>query len=267
LFTVALATLALLLPAACGGPTTYETPQDLVSGYIGGDQTLRGGGGDFGFDRIRMRKVDDMPFQAAMEVTFPEGSASREVHEETGAPEGGAQFYTRLRSGPVDSATLRYRVRFPTGFDFVKGGKLPGLFGGTATAGGNTPDGTDGFSTRYMWRADGVGEVYAYLPESDEVGTSLGRGDWSWPTGRWVEVEQEVVLNTPGDADGQITVQLDGQEVHKSTHLTFRSVAEVQIEGIFFSTFFGGGDPTWATPTTQTVQFADFRLETLSGAG
>ena len=30
---------------------------------------------------------------------------------------------------PSDVMTLTYNVRFPSGFDFVKGGKLPGLYG------------------------------------------------------------------------------------------------------------------------------------------
>ncbi|WP_181449171.1 polysaccharide lyase [Nonomuraea aridisoli] len=42
--------------------------------------------------------------------------------------------------------------------------------------GGRIPDGTNGLSTRFMWRANGAGEVYAYLPTSREHGTSLGRG-------------------------------------------------------------------------------------------
>jgi hypothetical protein len=50
---------------------------------------------------------------------------------------------------------LSYYVRFSENFDFVKGGKLPGLFGGVGNSGGEIPDGTDGFSTRFMWRRNG----------------------------------------------------------------------------------------------------------------
>lgn len=228
-----------------------------MTAVLGSDYGLRSGG-DFGLERVRV--VESEPLDRALEVRFPRGSASPEVHRETGAPEGGAQFYARLLSGPVQAATLRYAVRFPDGFDFVRGGKLPGLYGGTATSGGRTPSGDDGFSTRYMWRSDGMGEVYAYLPESEEVGTSLGRGDWTWPTGRWVLTEQEVVLNTPGRADGRLTVRIDGRQVLRLVDLEFRDDADVRVDGLFFSTFFGGGDPSWATPVDQAIQFAEFSV-------
>jgi len=61
-----------------------------------------------------------------MEAVFPEGSyiPSKE-------PAGGLSFYA---AGPADvdlttakEATLGYSVFFPEDFDFVKGGKLPGL--------------------------------------------------------------------------------------------------------------------------------------------
>jgi hypothetical protein len=151
-------------------------------------------------------------------------------------------------------------VRFPTGFDFVKGGKLPGLYGGKVTSGRKIPNGSDGLSTRYMWRTKGAGEVYAYLPTSQDHGTSLGRGDWSWPTGRWACVEQEVRLNDPGSDDGVVTVWLDDHRVSTQTGLTFRDRTSLQIDGLFFSTFFGGGDASWATPLQQHADFADFRM-------
>jgi hypothetical protein len=168
------------------------------------------------------------------------------------------QVYLPLVEEPVDQAHLRYRVRFPAGFEFVKGGKLPGLYGGTEVSGGDEPDGTDGFSTRLMWRADGEGEVYLYAP--DESGTSLGRGDWVWPTDQWLCVEQQVVLNDPDDENGSVTVWLDGEEVFAENGMTYRTVDDLKIEGIFFSTFFGGADPSWAPSQDQHADFADFAV-------
>src|SRR5690606_28907803 len=40
---------------------------------------------------------------------------------------------------PVEQARLRYKVFIPKDFDFVKGGKLPGLAGGSANTGGHIP--------------------------------------------------------------------------------------------------------------------------------
>lgn len=47
------------------------------------------------------------------------------------------------------NVTLEYSIFFPTGFDFVKGGKMPGLYGGhTGCSGGQQSE--DCFSTRLM---------------------------------------------------------------------------------------------------------------------
>ncbi len=204
--------------------------------------------GSFGLDRMELHRD-------VLRVRYPAGSASNRA----GGPGGGGQAYLPLPE-PVDELVLRYRVRFPDGFDFVKGGKLPGLYGGTVTGGQEIPDGTDGFSTRYMWRAGGDGEVYAYLPTSVEAGTSLGRGCWTFPTGRWVEIEQLVRLGTPGEADGSVVVRVDGEPVLRQTGLTFRTTGELRIEGVFLSTFFGGGDSSWATPVDQYAEFAGFTV-------
>ncbi|MFD7710714.1 polysaccharide lyase [Streptomyces sp. NPDC059785] len=218
--------------------------------------------GSFGLSRAELRSGTgpERRLGPVLRVRYPARSASPTVARTYDRPEGGTQLYLPLATGPVDRLHLRYYVRFPEGFDFVKGGKLPGLYGGTNTSGGHVPDGSNGLSTRYMWRSGGRGEVYAYLPASVVHGTSLGRGSWSWPVGRWACVEQGVRLNRPGRADGSVTVYLDGRQVLRRDRLTFRTTRELRIEGVFFSTFFGGGDPSWATPRAQYADFAAFAV-------
>lgn len=217
-------------------------------------------GGSFGLTRVwRVSEVTPAGHRA-IRVTYPAGSASIAAAEGDGASDGGAQVYLLLPHGPVDALRLRYCLRFPSGFDFVKGGKLPGLFGGTVVSGGHIPDGTNGWSTRYMWRRGGAGEVYAYLPSSRRHGTSLGRGSWRFRPGRWQCLEQAVRLNTPGKPDGSVTVRLDGHRVFQRAGLVFRTTAGLRIEGVFFSTFFGGGDASWATPRNQHVDFGDLTV-------
>jgi hypothetical protein len=213
--------------------------------------------GSFGLDISRLVEDPAAPGGRLLRTSYPEGSASRGVDD---APDGGMQAYLELPD-PADVVDLSYQVRFPEGFEFVKGGKLPGLYGGTENSGGDIPDGTDGLSTRYMWRAGGEGEVYAYLPTSEEHGTSLGRGCWSFePDGGWSTIRQRVQLNSPDAEDGRITVWQDDRLVLDRGGLQFRTTDELRIEGLFFSTFFGGGDTSWASPTDQHIDFADFAL-------
>ena len=222
--------------------------------FLGNDLTMADKG-DFGLDIASLVEDPDAPGGSRLRASYPEGSASRG----TDGPDGGLQAYMELPA-PVDVLDLTYQVRFPEGFDFVKGGKLPGLYGGTENSGGDVPDGEDGLSTRYMWRAGGEGEVYAYLPSSEEHGTSLGRGCWTFTPGDWTRIQQRVQLNTPGTADGRITVWQDDRLVLDRGGLEFRSTDELQIDGVFFSTFFGGGDSSWASPSDQHVDFAAFEL-------
>ena len=79
--------------------------------------------------------------------------------------DGGAQLYALWNSSgsAFQSMLLSYEVAFDFGFDWVKGGKLPGLRGGpdpNNCSGGNqtTTTGTNCFSSRVMWRMNGAGE-------------------------------------------------------------------------------------------------------------
>ncbi|GAA1240481.1 hypothetical protein GCM10009609_00150 [Pseudonocardia aurantiaca] len=228
-------------------------PADLER-FLGGGLRFSSDG-DFGLDIAQLVTDPEAPGGTLLRVPYPAGSASRG----TDGPEGGMQAYMQLPE-PVDVLDLSYQVRFPADFDFVKGGKLPGLYGGTVTSGKRIPDGTNGFSTRYMWRADGDGEVYAYLPTSEEHGTSLGRGCWMFDSGSWNTIRQRVQLNTPGERDGRITVWQDDQLVLDRPGLEFRTTDELRIDGLFFSTFFGGDDSSWASPVDQHADYAAFTL-------
>lgn len=271
---------AVVLIASCSGPTdnskgddkrgnhskpgpspgtTLEDDAGAVSRFFGSAVSPLDDR-SFGLSRAVILPSRDSGLGQILRVRYPARSASPTVSRNFDRPEGGAQLYLPLRSGPTDALHLRYYVRFPRGFDFVRGGKLPGLYGGTVTSGRRIPDGDDGLSTRYMWRANGAGEVYAYLPTSVEHGTSLGRGAWHWPTGRWVCVEQAVRLNTPHRNDGTVDVSLDGRSVLHADGLEFRTTKRLGIRGIFFSTFFGGSDTSWATPRAQYIDFAAFAV-------
>jgi hypothetical protein len=247
------------LAAGLGQRVIDLGPQDTtqLAQWFGSDFTLSPDGG-FGIERTSLES--GILRSPTIMVRFPAGSSSNLSHETDGTPLGGAQAYLPMSSGPADEMHLRYCVRFPEGFDFVKGGKLPGLYGGTVTSGQHIPDGANGFSTRLMWRASGAGEVYAYLPGSIQHGTSIGRGTWTFRPGSWDCIEQQVTLNTPGKSDGQIVVWANGCPVIRESGLVFRTTGRLRIDGLFFSTFFGGSDRSWSTPVDQHVEFSDFQV-------
>jgi hypothetical protein len=166
-----------------------------------------------------------------------------------------------------DSILLSYAVRFDEKFDFVRGGKLPGLYGGIPRSGGQIPTGRDGYSTRIVWQGnDGKGAVYAYLPTNSDVrkgvtyGTVIGAGTWQFKPGKWTDVSHLVKLNDPNVDNGRITVWIDGALVHDECGLRFRDTPSLRINGIFFSTFFGGNEPSWASREDTYADFSNFRL-------
>lgn len=96
------------------------------------------------------------PSGPVLEVTYPQGSFSHDT--------GGAQLFSLWNTSDgsqFHSVLLTYEVAFDSDFDFVKGGKLPGLRGGpdpNGCSGGNASTGSNCFSTRLMWRKQGAGE-------------------------------------------------------------------------------------------------------------
>ncbi|MGL5083844.1 MAG: polysaccharide lyase [Microcoleaceae cyanobacterium] len=249
-------------PIAVAANSTVLWANDFTGDWPAVWQTRKKGA--WGLDNAQVIPADSRPqFSKALRVFYPALSASPSVSRSQGVPIGGVQFYAELGIPSKDALKLSYFVRFAENFDFVKGGKLPGLFGGTETSGGNIPDGTNGFSTRFMWRKQGDGEVYAYLPSSEEYGTSIGRGAWQFQPGVWHHLEQELTLNQPGLENGRIRVWVDGKLVLDRDKLMFRTTEQLKIEGIFFSTFFGGGDPSWATPKDTYVDFAAFSVSSV----
>ncbi|XP_050416605.1 uncharacterized protein LOC126830288 [Patella vulgata] len=190
----------------------------------------------------------------------------------------GVGFYAEnLAEGRI-CVKLSYDLYFEPNFDFVRGGKLPGLWGGSTRCSGGR-DALDCFTTRYMWRSHGNGEVYAYIPDNQtsdfctssdvhcnfQYGNSLGRGSWKFAIGQWLRLEQEVKLNDPSNHNGYVKVWLNGTQVYERMALVFRNHNNIKIDGITFSTFFGGSDESWASTVDTYTYYKNFQLSTCGG--
>ncbi|WWD20376.1 hypothetical protein CI109_104852 [Kwoniella shandongensis] len=209
---------------------------------------------------------------SGLTASYPSGTV--------GLSAAGFSFYTEgAHNGvAVDSAkevSMSYSVYLQDGFQFQKGGKMPGLYGGTSLAqakscSGGRQDSRDScFSARLMWRTNGAGEVYDYLPvpytETDTgYGESIERGAYTWATGRWQTVAIRVKLNDVGQANGEQELVVDGQSVINLTGLTFATTEGTRIYGIMAQTFFGGHTDDWASPQDQKIWFKDWSLATLA---
>lgn len=190
-------------------------------------------------------------------VRYPKGSIAPSAVSNLGAPLGGAQFYINLEG--KEAVELSYMLKFSPDFKFVKGGKLPGLYGGDRNASGKRlPTEDSGFSTRMMWRENGAGYIYAYLPSSEMHGTYLGK--WQFEKNKWHKITQRVYLNKPGKADGKIEIYLDRKLVSEIKDLKFRNGSSLTLDGLFFSTFFGGSDKSWASQENVYMDYKNFEM-------
>lgn len=302
------------------GPSGGSTPSASATGGAppstsSGTQTGGGGGGGGGGDGALLpvkgsnfwTTASDLsgavPMQDALKITYghlpdigtaPDGSNAMTCKYppgEVGGTNAAMDFYAAGNLNNVDitkanEVLLSYSVWFDADFDFHKGGKLPGLYGGATTDDGKHCSGgskrTNCFSTRLMWREDGAGEIYDYLPLDDgqkpycntppastcnpDYGDSIGRGSWTWQKGQWNTVAMRVKFNSATTAaDGQQQIFINGQSVLEVDNLQIRVEDGVVFQGIMAQSFFGGSDPEKYAPSTEQHSF--FKDWTLSVLG
>lgn len=199
-------------------------------------------------------KSDAASGHKVLEVKYPAGCV------------GPAECAMQVRSTfpAQESAWTRYRIRFESGFDWNKGGKLPGLCGGQCNTGCVGVSGQDGWSARMMWHAGGKMVQYLYYPDkTNSCGDDLAWNGVTLETGRWYEIMNQVVLNTPGTAggagkhDGILRAWLDGAMVLEKKDIRFRDAATVRLDAFYFSTFHGGSDASWGPGHDSYASFSD----------
>jgi len=213
--------------------------------------------------------VEDPEYGRALAVVYPAESGSITcVARKRCAVHGGLVFRVPLPGGhTISSAWLSYRVKFEPGFEWVKGGKLPGLCGGGCATGGRRVE-PDRFSIRYMWRAGGEATVYTYLGNPPGSGRGLPVGSWRWQAdGRWHQVQQELILNTGNHDDGVIRVWYDralaDPPSFERTDLRYYDrvrFPELGIDKLIFSTFHGGQDASWSPSRDVRAYFTDLTV-------
>jgi chitosanase len=217
--------------------------------------------GAYRLDQLQATSDDTAPGGRALAVAYPAGSATPSC---TDCPaQGGAQFYTSppLAGGAtLSTATivdLNYSVKFPSGFDFGRGGMLPGLYGGEIGQESGGQHG-HGWSTRLIWRPSaGVvgGGMQLYTGTNTGFGDELGVGRWQFTAdGRWHQLEQRIDLTTQ-----TVTLWYDRQQVFSAT---VSGLTGIPVAGLMFSTFFGGQDTTWGPQSPETAEFAGFTIGT-----
>lgn len=204
-------------------------------------------------NRARIIADNTCPTGQYLRMSYPAGSV--------GPLQGGGQFLVKLP--PADEYFLSYRVRFQPGFDFAKGGKLPGLASGDAKySNGHKPYNGDGWTARLMWVEQGKLVPYLYyvgMPAERKFGDFWPMGISAKP-GEWMQITQQVRLNSPGKKNGIYAVWVNGRPVTRRTDMEWRWGNKGQIDTFYFSTYYGGNTPDWAPHWNCFADFDDFRI-------
>lgn len=196
-----------------------------------------------------------------LRITYPAGGV--------GTGESGGQAVIDLGNDFSD-LSFRQSVRFEEGFDWQRGGKLPGLSSdGSQWSGGNAPRDGEGYSARYMWRDGGRAVLYLYhADQGRSYGDEIDLG-FSFEAGKEYTLTQRIVRNSEDKRNGLLDVwmSVDGsphQKVLERRDVLFGRGDAGYTDSLYFSTYFGGGDSTWAPDTISYATFDDF-IVTQSG--
>lgn len=256
--------LSCLVITSCGGGSTNATPDAVIdSGTIFSLNFENNDVGAYSTSALlrdwgTASSIEGVADGKASIIIDPIQGKTLRIKYPTGLSNTGKSQWKLNLGKNYDELYVSYRLKFNDDFDFVKGGKLPGLAGGTANAGGVKPNGYDGWSARMMWRDAGRLVQYVYHPDQPkDTGEDLDWGFYATP-GNWYQVETRVKMNTPKLHDGIIESWVNGVKVLTRTNLRFRDISDLGIDIFYFSTFFGGSDPSWAPLKDEYAYFDDF---------
>lgn len=179
-----------------------------------------------------------------------------------GATGGGfSAFIAREAVDARETLSIEYDVSFSANWRFGKSGKLPGLYGGRTDLGPDVrPTGYNGFSVRPCWVQDGRVQLYVY----DVHAEGYGRGPQSASpclfAGHRHRVRLVWALNTVGNRDGSARLFVDGALQAEVSDCEFRRTPGLRASGIWWASFFGGGDASFAPTERVLCQLHSLRV-------
>lgn len=216
----------------------------------------RVGGSEFGvMSNADVEEVKGAPAPAVMTVKLLKGTGS--VHNSP-AKGGGVSFrWDPNGMGGSKNACLSYHVLFPKNFEFGNAGVLPGLYaGGRQFNPKAASDGTNFLSTRLGWSTLGRLNFKLQSPGTAPNSTvkSLMIGGENVRAGHWIDIEQEVVLNDPGQENGILRLWVDGELRLNLTNVQWRTDPKLTLTGVLSDISYGNTDSTTVGPADATLK-------------
>ena len=220
------------------------TPADIQARALGTDWGL--------LERTKVTQVSDAPAKVAIEYTVTHQKAGD--RDEAAGREGAGFVWAPRAMQAAKSACLAYSMFVPDGFDFGAGGRLPGFLGWSKPKEGEE----QGQSFQAMPNWDNVGAVGPALL----IGIADGSNGWNrfgafeMTRGRWVAIEQEIVMNTPGESDGIVRTWVNGS-LAVDARTAFNAKEPVSLTGVLAEVS-AVGAPVDAKAKNQRVSVTPF---------
>jgi hypothetical protein len=214
-----------------GHATQFQLLNAAGKPVSAGELQARLAGRDWGV--LENAKIYKTPEGApALQINMPKTVAT----ESAPAAASGLGF-SWLPSGlsQASSACLSYKIWLPADFDFAKGGVLPGLFGEDPAnvAANSATEAKPGFATRLRWAAEGRIEARVATADLPNGGTfRIQTETFEIPRGRWVQFDQEVILNEPNSKNGVMRLWIDGALKFESESVGWRSSTAGSFQGV-----------------------------------
>jgi hypothetical protein len=104
---------------------------------------------------------------------------------------------------------------------------------------------------------------YLYHPrQTSTYGVDLPYDAARFQPGVWHRVQHRIVMGTPGRADGVVQGWFDGRLALDKRDALLRLDGSLHADALYFSTFFGGNDPSWGARRDEAIYFDDFVIAT-----
>lgn len=165
-----------------------------------------------------------------------------------------------------DEATLKYDLTIPDGFEWVHGGKIPGLGGNIDPAyPGHSPSGPAqglNWTVRPMWAEGGRLRLYSWdmgVPPGNYPSGYISKHVVLSP-GNTYRIAVRVRMNRVGKRDGYASVHVDGKLAVSKRWAQFRKTDALGIDSILFSVFYGGSGPEYAPQHDQQLKIENLEI-------
>lgn len=207
--------------------------------------------------RIEEPEANNRP--PALAITLGKGTGAGYKSDQTRGGIGFSWTPVEMRDAAPKATCLTYRVFLPADFKFASGGTLPGLAVGASFDPRGEARVGEGAAVRPSWNRDGNAYVTVqYATAEGWKNPTAVNSKQQWPLGRWVIVEQEVILNDPGKQNGTVRLWLDGKLAGENKKIGLRGDDALAMAGVISDAHYGSISNFGTAPADAEIRLSPF---------